>query len=104
MVETRLAPGQYLFKSGEAGDSMYLVHRGTLKIMRSGHVIAELGEGSIVGELAVLAPELRSADAVAADNTHLLGVSQRTVEQLMSTYPSFGRAVVVELVRRLHAG
>jgi CRP-like cAMP-binding protein len=83
---------------------MYLVHRGTLKVQRGGHTLAEVSDGGIIGELAVLTPDVRSADVVAVDHAHVLGVRRRAVEELMSKYPSFARSIVVELVRRLRSG
>jgi len=103
-TERHLRPGEFLFLAGEPGDRMFLVHRGTLRVQRDGHRLAEVSDGGIIGELAVLTPEVRSADVVAIDHVHVLGVRRRAVEELMSKYPSFARSIVVELVRRLRSG
>jgi CRP-like cAMP-binding protein len=48
-----LRPGEFLFREGDAADALYIVSRGTLRIM-SGIAVYEVVEaGGIVGEMAI---------------------------------------------------
>jgi ABC-type bacteriocin/lantibiotic exporter with double-glycine peptidase domain/CRP-like cAMP-binding protein len=68
-VETlELEPGQALFHEGDAGDAMYLVRNGTLKIVKEslgGQLLGHKTAGSLLGEMALLNDEPRSAAAIA---------------------------------------
>jgi CRP-like cAMP-binding protein len=50
--------------------------------------LVELGPGSSVGELAVLAPEPRSASVTALEPTLLLRVNKVVLDELLADRPS----------------
>src|SRR6185503_11415432 len=61
-----LGPGQSVFRQGDAGDRLYIVKSGVLEVVtaRDGGdptTLAYLGEGEVVGELALLTGSPRSA-------------------------------------------
>lgn len=72
----RLATGERLFREGELGREVYYVHQGRLDLRRgegrARHLIGEVGRGELLGELAILDDEPRSAEAIAAEPTTLL--------------------------------
>ena len=53
-------------RQGDPGDSLLLVLSGRLTISKDGVEIAEIGQGSVVGELAVFAAAPRAATVTAA--------------------------------------
>jgi hypothetical protein len=57
----RLRRGQTLVEQGEAGDELYLLFDGMLVVEVDGKGIAEVGPGSILGEMAVLSGGRRTA-------------------------------------------
>ena len=64
----RLATGEVLFQKGDAGDALYGVRRGQIRIesgTREGNRITlnALGAGDLFGEIALLDGQARSADA-----------------------------------------
>ena len=71
----RIEPLAELFREGEAGDTAYIVESGRLEIslLREGRkvVVAELGPGSLVGEMALIGAGTRSATATALEETHV---------------------------------
>jgi cAMP-dependent protein kinase regulator len=67
-----VAPGTALLIQGTPGDELMVVVSGTVRIVRGGETIAEVRDGALLGEGAVLTGEPRSADAVAATRTTLL--------------------------------
>jgi acyl-CoA reductase-like NAD-dependent aldehyde dehydrogenase len=64
-------PNQQIFKAGEPGDCCYLIDQGEVRIEADRHeidtdsVLAYLGEGMVVGEVALLDSGPRSANAFA---------------------------------------
>src|SRR5439155_16429853 len=64
--------GAFLLRAGDAGDAMYLIEHGRVRICvraTDGHevTLTELGRGDFFGELALLDGQRRSADAVVAE-------------------------------------
>ena len=75
-VETlQLEEGQALFHEGDAGDAMYLVRDGSLKIVKEslgGQLLGRKPAGSLLGEMALLNDEPRTAAAIAEARTTVL--------------------------------
>jgi ATP-binding cassette subfamily B protein len=75
-VETlQLEEGQALFHEGDAGDAMYLVRDGSLKIVKEslgGQLLGRKPAGSLLGEMALLNDEPRTAAAIAEAGTTVL--------------------------------
>lgn len=95
-----------VFHEGDAGDACYIIRSGSCRVTREhpdGRAItlANLGPGSIFGELAMLDGESRSASVEAAEDTELVALPARDVRALIRTNPEMGEKVVVALTRRL---
>src|SRR4051794_41282794 len=63
----RMKAGETLFSAGEAGDKMYLVLEGKIDVRIGGKVVTTVGLHGIIGEMALLDLEPRSASALAAE-------------------------------------
>lgn len=74
--EKQLNTGEVLFKDGDAGDEMYLIKSGKVRISKpSGEVektLAVLKEGDFFGEMSVIDGSPRSATATAIEPTELV--------------------------------
>src|SRR5207237_1267302 len=63
--------GEAILRSGTAGDSMFVLHTGTVSVrlpedsLTGWHQVAALGPGSVFGEMALLTGEVRTAYGVA---------------------------------------
>ncbi|HEX9160494.1 MAG TPA: mechanosensitive ion channel family protein, partial [Thermoanaerobaculia bacterium] len=63
--------GETILRIATAGDSMFIVHEGTVSVRladdtKNGrHEVAQLGPGSVFGEMALLTGESRTADVIA---------------------------------------
>ncbi len=80
--------GSTIFDEGSIGDSLFAVIRGRVDIKMKANgakqeTIASLPEGSVLGEMALLTQQSRSATAIAADNVLLLRLSVQDFQQLM---------------------
>jgi CRP-like cAMP-binding protein len=101
------APDQVLFREGEAGNSLFLVLEGRVRVFR-GHGDAEVqlteaGPGDIMGEMAPLDPGPRSASAVSVDGGASLRLSNDDLEDLLWEDPGTGQALLKVLLRVLAA-
>jgi NTE family protein len=95
--------GTTLFRTGDDGDTCYLVERGALRVMTApdGDVLATVGPGAFVGELAVLLGEPRSATVIVDEDSELLALSRRDLDELMTDHPALSLALSRELGRRI---
>jgi Cyclic nucleotide-binding domain len=57
----RLRAGEHLVEQGEAGDELFLLFDGVLEVITDGKVVAEVGPGAILGEMALLEQGRRTA-------------------------------------------
>ncbi len=96
-----LAAGQTLFQAGDAGDALYVVVSGELAVSVQGQRINTLGEHEVVGEMAVLDPEPRSATVTALAPSQLLRIGAADLEALMAADTALARGVIQALCRRL---
>ena len=71
-----LVAGEWLFRTGDPADAMYVLLGGRLEVVQGGTVIRELGPGAILGELALLTGGARSAGVRARRDSVLLRVSR----------------------------
>lgn len=101
-----LAGGQYLFRTGEPGDAMYVVVAGRVRVLRSeGETavpLSELGEGQPVGELAVLTGQPRQADVVAVRDTTLYRLDRTEFNRVLDAEPAAMRRTLAVLARRIN--
>ncbi|WP_353617950.1 cyclic nucleotide-binding domain-containing protein [Synechococcus sp. CCY 0621] len=63
--------------------------------------MVELTDGEIVGELAALDPEPRSASVSTIDPSTLYKIEQSTLQILMAEHPEIVQGIIKELAHRL---
>lgn len=97
----RVAAGDYVFKTGDAGDFMYVVIEGEVEILDGSTSLETIGPGSIFGELALIDDEPRSATVVAKTDARLVAVDRRKFEFMVTETPYFALAVMKVLADRL---
>ena len=102
--EMAFTPGESIIRVGEPGDSLFIVVRGTVRVTVDDGYTADLGPGSVVGELAVLVPEPRSASVQSVDHSLLLRLRKPVVDELLLDHPEVAIGVITTLVRRFQAG
>lgn len=77
----RLAPGETLMTQGETSDDVYLLFDGVLTVEADGKLIAELGPGAIVGEMAHLHGGRRTATLRAVTPCRVAEVPYRNLDR-----------------------
>jgi CRP-like cAMP-binding protein len=99
--EVQLAPNEPLFAKGDLGTSMYVIVAGLVRVHIGDQTVVELSDGEIVGELAALDPEPRSASVSAIDPTTLYRIEQTTLQCLMANHPEIVQGIIKQLAQRL---
>jgi len=94
-------PGQYIFKAGDRGDAMYVVLEGEVEILVGSTIVEIAGTGSIVGEMALIDDEPRSATVVAKTHCRLVPVDQGQFQYMVSEGPFFALQVMKVMADRL---
>ena len=95
------AAGQFVFQAGDPGVIMYVITEGEVEILDGSAILETAGPGSIVGELALIDDEPRSATVVAKTDCRLVAVDRRRFEYMVQETPFFGLAVMKVLADRL---
>jgi CRP-like cAMP-binding protein len=110
--------GAFVVREGEPGDRLYVVLSGRLEVRRDyapgrSEPVAELGEGEIFGEIALLEGGVRTRSVRALARSTLLSVGREEFERLVLTRLTRGAVLDeiqkvgflqhVELTRRWHA-
>ncbi|MEK6608703.1 MAG: SulP family inorganic anion transporter [Myxococcota bacterium] len=104
--ERSCAAGEKLFATGDAGDEMFLIRRGKVRIVlpldaRTGHHLASFGRGDYFGEMAFLDRGGRSADAVAVAPTDLYVLSRARFDAVSHAHPVEGAKIFARIARAL---
>jgi CRP-like cAMP-binding protein len=92
MEKRHFNKGDVICQEGdEPHGEAYIVHAGTVEIRRrengAHRVLTQLGEGQLVGEMALFRRDRRSADIVAATDVELLVIKQERLEWLIHNRP-----------------
>lgn len=102
------APGEVIIRVGDAGDTMFVINRGSVSVQLPAdaigngaaakpRVLAILNEGKFFGEMALLTGEPRSATVIAVEETEVFEIGHLAVKKLFENNPylveSLSRAV-----------
>ncbi|MCA1297515.1 cyclic nucleotide-binding domain-containing protein [Stappia indica] len=102
---TRFADGERLCSQGEDGDSAFIILDGAADIRVNTpdgeKTVAQLGQHSIVGEIAILCDVPRTATVVAAGEMDVLTVSKDDFLRLLKEFPDMSLEVMRTLAQRL---
>jgi CRP-like cAMP-binding protein len=87
----QFSPGDVLVHEGDVGDEMYFLTRGRAEVVRgeTQQQLAVLGEGSFIGELAILRDMPRAATVRALTDVEVYALSRDGVLQLTGAHASF---------------
>ncbi|HET6846352.1 MAG TPA: cyclic nucleotide-binding domain-containing protein, partial [Anaerolineales bacterium] len=92
--ESSFETDQIIFNKGDAGDSLYVIVSGAVKVWDGDRLLNELGEGDAFGELALLDPEPRLGTVRAAEPTHLLRLGASGFNEVLDSQPEVSSAIL----------
>ncbi|MFA9460323.1 cyclic nucleotide-binding domain-containing protein [Thiohalorhabdus sp. Cl-TMA] len=79
-----------VFRQGDVGAGAVLIRRGRVAIRAGGRDLAELGPGDFFGEVALVAEERRTADAVCLEASELVFFLRPDLEEWLGRAPRHG--------------
>jgi CRP/FNR family transcriptional regulator, cyclic AMP receptor protein len=97
----QLAPGESLFRQGEKGEKMYVLLEGEMEILLGDFVLEPVGQGALIGEMALIDDSPRTASVVAKTPCRLAEIDRRRFHFLVQQTPHFATHVMKTLADRL---
>ena len=106
--ERRYTKGQLMIRQGDPGDGLMIVLEGRAHAILRGrdgdHVLGEFRGGDLVGELALVTRETRSADVIAESDVRTLFVPTAAFDRLASRHLELGGVLTRLVAERLGQG
>lgn len=108
LTKLELPAGTHLFEQGDPGDRMFIVERGTIELFLNTEEggrrpLALLGQWEVLGEMALLTGEARSAGAQAAVETTLYVIDRKMFDRLIAENATLSAYFIRLLSQRLTA-
>ena len=94
--------GDTLVHQGEQADDLYYVESGRFRVVvNQKELVANVGSGEIIGELAFFAGGIRTADVIAERDSIVLGISRRDFDALARQHPELNSTLLALIASRL---
>lgn len=102
-VHMRIPRGGVLVRQGDPADELYIAISGRFFVARGANaeVIAEIGPGEPIGELAFLGDSTRTATVIAARDSEVLMLSRAAYSRVVREAPGILPAILACVARRL---
>lgn len=106
MQERTFSSTEYLTRQGDPGTCLFLIRKGTVGIIVTdehgvAHEIDRSGPGDILGEMALLTEEPRSASLIAHDHVTAKLLSAEAFHEAALTHPEISQVLTKLLAQRL---
>ena len=99
---TVLKPGEVLFREGDAAHAMYIVKRGTLRVLSGSMILETVRDGGVLGEMALIEDDMpRSATVIAGTRCELVEIDAPCFLSLVADTPAFSITLLRVISRRL---
>lgn len=98
--------GTTLFREGEAGEYMCLIIKGKVDVLKKDQndhakVVASIGSGKTLGEMAIVDGEPRSATALVAGATTLTILTKANFLRIVAEKPTLAAKILLKIARLL---
>lgn len=94
----KIPAGHYLFRDGDPSDAMYVIKGGKLAVTKAKNsseiVLAELGPGAMVGEMAFFDGRPRSASVKAVKDSEVICLPFKALHAQFQSFPEWCKAVM----------
>ena len=106
IIDVHLDRGERLFSEGDAGDKLYIILTGKIKLTRAApdgreNLLSVHGPGEMFGELSLFDPIPRTSSATAVTSARLAGIAHDDLRTWLSTRPEVAMHLLQALAQRL---
>lgn len=99
--ELDLPSGTVLIREGERGREFFVLVEGSLSVSKNGRRVTALGDGTWVGEMALLSDTPRNATVTATSPVRVLVITDRAFQALVKRSPTIALKVLASVSERL---
>jgi CRP-like cAMP-binding protein len=95
--------GEALFRAGDSADSGYVVQEGTFELRPAAPITAPAviaGQGTLLGELALLVETSRPATAIAREPSTVIRISRSLFLKMLEGYPDAAQTLRDQIAAR----
>jgi CRP-like cAMP-binding protein len=103
ITQLDFSAGDVLMKQGDAGDALFIIDSGRVEVVddQQNRRIAELGAADVVGEIALLTGQQRTATVRALEPTQAWVLRKKDFDEVLKAVPEFAEAVMSLTDRRI---
>lgn len=106
VTRQRLAKEDVLIRTGEQGDSLYIINEGEMNIIRKDErgrevVLNRCGPGEAIGEMSLFDQEPRSATVIAATDSEVIELKREAFFDLLDQRPDVALILIRSISSRL---
>jgi CRP/FNR family transcriptional regulator, cyclic AMP receptor protein len=106
IIQVNLDRGERLFSEGDAGDKLYIILEGKIKLTKAApdgreNLLSVHGPGEMFGELSLFDPIPRTSSATAVTSARLAGLAHDDLRTWLSTRPEVAMHLLQALAQRL---
>jgi signal transduction histidine kinase len=96
-----------IFREGEPGDALYIIWSGLIVAVKGAlqtpTFLGYRGPGEVLGEMALLEDQPRSASGIVLKEGRLMRISRDDFREMVRQYPEIGMSIMKEMSSRLRA-
>jgi CRP/FNR family transcriptional regulator, cyclic AMP receptor protein len=106
IINVHLNRGERLFSEGDAGDKLYIILEGKIKLTKAApdgreNLVSVHGPGEMFGELSLFDPIPRTSSATAVTSARLAGLAHDDLHTFLSSRPEVAMHLLQALAQRL---
>lgn len=94
----KIEKDHYLFREGDPPDAMYVIKSGKLAVVKSKQnneiILAEIGPGAMVGEMAFFDNKPRSASVKALKDSEVIALPYKALHAQFQNFPEWCKAIM----------
>lgn len=99
------AKGEHIVRQGELGREMFVLISGAadarLTIDGESRLLRRMGRGDVIGEMALIRRNPRTADVIAVDDVEAIAVNERFLTRMQRRYPRIGARIFLNVAKML---
>lgn len=97
--------GEIVFHQGDLSNGGYVLLSGKIDLILNDDkkIIESLGENALIGELALISSNRRSATAIAKGQVHLIFISRDLFRRMLSEYPELATLLQARIQKNVQS-